>query len=395
MLRSNPLAYLIMPAILKEAFPPTWYSFPNKEGDINISFHFLPVPASDAIIHYCDLSHSESSQNPHEQRVIIQAVGNADYYENHISEYIEELMALAKDQAFRSCHFVGFNFRGVMQSTGSVWTEQDWVNDVLALVEHFRSKGIPLENILLRGQSLGGAIMTLAAAQLYEKEQRTTSLGQKIACVKLINERSFSSLPSVVATKPIFFFPLALLIYGAPLLLLGLPWGALLSSLFLVGSLCTAPYPCSASQACLQPITTLLLKGLFGPLNAAKAYASLPSEAVTHLFVLDDEVIPFSASLHRAVQSRHKALIGEAKQDLPRVCFLKDTKLKRKEHWTSSALHCAPLQALETAHKKRPSPLSGDHVLRSKITYFFSSSQVITAVPEAFSPKEQLFTPEA
>lgn len=96
---------------------------------------------------------------------------------------------LLKDLKYTATHLeataICFNYRGIDQSRGIVWTEQDMIDDVLAQVQRLIDLGAKPENICLDGMCLGGAIATLAASQLHCQN----------CPVKLNNERSFRSIP--------------------------------------------------------------------------------------------------------------------------------------------------------------------------------------------------------
>lgn len=373
---------------------------------IEIAFFTIPVPSSTATIHYCDLRHVASCpKDPKDQKVIICASSGNTCHELSLPAILfpalhnegkrlevtptDNYVDLASD--YPSYRIIGMNFRGVMQSTGRARSEQDWVNDVLALVAHLRSQGVPLENIVLKGHSLGGALFTLAAAQLYKKERRTTPLGQKIPCMKLINDRSFSSLADWLFTTPyfcnlLFLIPAILLLYAIiPFALFGLKWGSLLSLTLLGVSIWQAPYPCTLAQILLQPTCTLFLKISFGTLNAAKAYRSLPKEAVAYLFVRADEIIPYEASLHQAVKPLYRAYKKEAQGDFSRLLALKDSKLgyfPTPGSLQNPVLHTLPLYSLKTSHKLRKNQaggstkktISGATVLRNILGRLLSKS---------------------
>ncbi len=95
---------------------------------------------------------------------------------------------------FNDCHefinatIIGFNYRGIDCSKGMTWTQDNMVNDALAQVKRLLELGAKPENIGLEGMCIGGAVATLAAAELHAQ-------GLKVF---LYNERSFRSIPRLI-----------------------------------------------------------------------------------------------------------------------------------------------------------------------------------------------------
>jgi pimeloyl-ACP methyl ester carboxylesterase len=114
---------------------------------------------------------------PHEQKYIIQLLGNAQCCEQAINDAEEDAKAL-------NCNVVLFNHRGVSQSTSKPYSKNDLVTDGIAQVQRLLDKGISAENITLKGFSLGGAIGTLVTKHFHDH-------GIKI---NVFNDRSFSSI---------------------------------------------------------------------------------------------------------------------------------------------------------------------------------------------------------
>lgn len=77
-----------------------------------------------------------------------------------------------------------FNYRGIDESRGVVWTQNDLVADAMAQVQRLIALGAQPQNITLEGNCLGGTIATIAAAQLHQEGYP----------VKLYNLRSFQSV---------------------------------------------------------------------------------------------------------------------------------------------------------------------------------------------------------
>lgn len=133
---------------------------------------FTIESTNNATINYCEykkLVPSPSNLSEKNQKIIIYAVGNGDYYENHHQEY------LATATNYSNCIIVGFNFRNVGIGKGISFSENHWIDDAIAVINVYRRQGIPVENILLSGHSLGAAILTMAAAKIYENDRIETS----------------------------------------------------------------------------------------------------------------------------------------------------------------------------------------------------------------------------
>lgn len=142
--------------------------------------------------------------------VIVVHYGNADCYENHI----EELQKLAQDN---NCTVIGFNIRGFGLSDGKITkSSQEPVDDAKRVLETLTSRGvdsqnpkpIPLNEILLRGESIGAAILTIAADQFSDtldkkKMQSQGNVGLTDNTLReepfVFNSRSFSSLDLAAA----------------------------------------------------------------------------------------------------------------------------------------------------------------------------------------------------
>lgn len=120
----------------------------------------------------------ESGRNTSHQKWIIITLGNGEFYERNLDfarEYGKESGA----------NVLVFNYRGVNHSTGSVSDAKDLVTDLNTCVEFLRiGKGIPDQNIVIHGSSLGGGVGAQVAS-LYKD-------------IALVNYHSFSSLSQVV-----------------------------------------------------------------------------------------------------------------------------------------------------------------------------------------------------
>lgn len=150
---------------------------------------------------------------------------------------------------------IGFNYPRVVNSKGRALTKDDLVKAGIALVQSLLDEGVPLENIILHGYSLGGAIASLIAK--YFQEQKNTH--DKIY---LFNNRSLGLLTDVVIS-----------------------W----------------------TSKWLQPIVKPFLKFSFSPINgnwemdAASAFLSLNKEQKSHLIAEQDHTIPYHVSMHKKI----------------------------------------------------------------------------------------------
>ena len=127
-----------------------------------------------------EITHMSQINKPAvEQQYIINMVGNGSAYEQHISEMQDNAHALG-------CNVVGFNYRGVSQSTSRATSANDLVTDGIAQVQRLLDQGVLPEHITLKGHSLGAGIGSLVAAHFHEQSQA------------IFNDRSFSSLTNVV-----------------------------------------------------------------------------------------------------------------------------------------------------------------------------------------------------
>lgn len=115
------------------------------------------------------------------QKYIINFVGNAMCYE-HI------IFSMKKEAIDYKVNVVGFNLRGVGESSGKARSKDDLVTDGIAQVQRLLDSGVSPQNIILKGHSLGAGIATLVTQHFHR-------LGKPI---NLFNSRSFSSITNFV-----------------------------------------------------------------------------------------------------------------------------------------------------------------------------------------------------
>ncbi|HAU1636775.1 TPA: Dot/Icm T4SS effector SdbA [Legionella pneumophila] len=147
----------------------------------NIEFFTLKTPDGSELDSVQVTGEEEEQKSMGERKFIITCIARDQNFIN----WIKDLNYTAKNLGATA---ISFNYRGVDYSRGLVWTENNLVDDILAQVQRLISLGADPRNICLDGMCIGGAVATIAAAKLHEK-------GMK---VKLNNERSFTSLSSLV-----------------------------------------------------------------------------------------------------------------------------------------------------------------------------------------------------
>lgn len=384
----------LMPSQSLKEVPNLHDSQINADRTLNTA-NKLIKSTHDASVDLWEVSTSNASIK--DKKVIIHAVGNGDCYETHKDEYVR----LAKKNA--DYHVVGFNFRGTLKSTGYARQEDDWVDDAIAVVDHYHSLGVPFENILLNGQSMGAALVTMAAAKIYQRNQQLAKekgLDPKTTkSVKLINVRSFSTLADEILHSILGKSGGAILagiIYGS---LIGLGLGislitpAILSCALL---LCVNLVTFKLTENILRPLISGFLYLTFGTMDAASAYKSLPEDCVEHIAAKNDSVIKEPASIHNVLRKTSRVKKAEYRKillennDAPtkakaldNLLNLKDTKIKciknpcEKNINEGLLAHNQNLCMMHTYHKARGhsgnEQITGDEVLARKMKRLFNS----------------------
>lgn len=346
------------------------------------------------------INYAEFSQKPlnhfKDQKVIIHATGNNDFYENHFNEYI----SLAEH--YPNHRIVAFNFRGTKKSAGTAWSEDNWVNDVQSLVKHYQNQGIDLENILLHGHSMGGALVTMAAAKIRKEEKRLSDEAGKelrmVKSVKVLNNRSFVNatefiLRVILQNKGAAL--LAGLIYGS---LLGLAFGLLLHvSVFTCAIMCATLLLSisfvtnKVSFGLMRPLVQGILWLTFGTLDAGSAYQSLRKSAVDYITAKNDIAIKKEVGIHDLLRpSNHlrkaelRAIVTQnndardKREALSELLNIKDSKVVYADNPLNGfAAHHCPLSQLYTRHKARGHSgnpqISGQEVMYQKIDRLLKS----------------------
>lgn len=147
----------------------------------DIEFYSLKTPDNAELDSVQITAPGEPDKSMQERKFVITCMARDQNYIN----WMKDLKYTATNLQATA---ISFNYRGIDRSRGQIWTSQDMVNDVLAQVERLTTLGAKPENICLDGMSQGGAIATIAAAKLLERN----------IMVNLNNERSFRSLPRLI-----------------------------------------------------------------------------------------------------------------------------------------------------------------------------------------------------
>lgn len=352
-----------------------------------------------AKLNFCEI-YSKPAHSVENEKVIIYAEGREFAYETNLDKYIQQ----AKKNP--ETRIVGFNFRNVQLSKGVAYTQEDWIDDVLAIVNYYTKKGIFLRNIVLNGHSLGGAICTLAAARIYEQNTKK-GIKEQERHINLFNNRSFSTL-----TQQILWTMLGGIGSGIiSALLIALPcaffWGSI-PALYLGGAISSLGllYP-KAPMLLLQPLLDGILSITFGRLDALSAFNKLPTHAKGYIMAKDDAVISPKSSLHyglkpvnhqRKQMIRHdikeaqcqlknckthnarKKFMNKLEKLKEELIDIKDAKVCLNNKGTlSNDAHFEPLSKLMTYHRCRsqnntaslPKQISAEEIMERRYKRFF------------------------
>lgn len=244
----------------------------------NATLHFEKyqvITHDGAVLDTLEITHSaQDAVYPSLKNYIINFPGNAMCYEQTLKAMNDDALAL-------KCNVIGFNFRGVNQSTGKPKSKDDLVIDGIAQVQRLLDQGVSPENITLKGYSLGASIATLITHHFHQQ-------GIKI---NLFNDRSFSSITN-----------------------------------FLVGHIRTGGNETGHLESTgmkilgwiAKPFVKLGLLLTQWEINAGNAYKAIPAEYKDYMVVrtrknarnkdiYDDSVIPHYASIHAALKDERRA----------------------------------------------------------------------------------------
>ena len=154
----------------------------KQNSETKISFYSLETYDNAVLDSVAFSSESEEKKPMAERKFIITCLANGQNYINWMKDFNYSSKEIG-------CTVIGFNYRGIDYSQGLVWTENNMIDDVRAQVRLLLEQGAKPENIGLEGMCVGAAVATLAAAREHEQQIK----------VKLYNERSFRSIPRVLA----------------------------------------------------------------------------------------------------------------------------------------------------------------------------------------------------
>ena len=269
------------------------------------------------------------------KKYIIHLLGNADYYENNIAEMAEEANE-------HQCTVVGFNYRGVGQSSKKHYAQSknDLMIDAIASVQRLLDKGVDPKNILLKGWSLGGALATLTAKHFHDR-------GKKIY---VFNDRSFSSFTNVAVG-----------------------WVRMKNWTDISG------HETSRGKKLLgwiaKPIIAFILAFTKWEMNVAAAFKALPATHKDYLVMRspkgarmgnqDDFVITHYASLHMALKSKRRAF--KMRANAAEKAAFKTQNGTRKHITLFGNAHCAPLSVVKNRFGQTGEEHFGNFVRRCSL----------------------------
>ena len=256
-------------------------------GGVNLTHERHTVATHDgAVLDTLEIKHkSQAEATPFYDKYIICFAGNGMTYEDSIA-------GMHTDANELKSNVIGFNYRNVGLSTGSVKSKDDLVTDGIAQVQRLLDARVSPNNITLKGHSLGAGIATLVAKHFHD-------LGIRI---NLFNGRSFSSLTNVAIGH------IRQLGSDTP------------NNETLVGKICGwIAWP-------LIKALTVLSKW---EINASDAFKQIPGEYKEHMvvrtakrvrardsYIVDDAVIPYYSSIHASLKDEHHAQKANLKQAL-------------------------------------------------------------------------------
>lgn len=113
------------------------------------------------------------------------------YFPDHNQTYESMMHEMQEDAAALKQNVIGFNYRGIQKSTGTIRSVNDLITDGLCQVARLLDSGVIPAHILLKGRGYGGAIATMVAYHYYKHHQS----------INLFCDRTFSSLAAVWATR--------------------------------------------------------------------------------------------------------------------------------------------------------------------------------------------------
>jgi hypothetical protein len=284
------------------------------------------------------------------QKVIIHVGGD---YQDHI-------VAMGQEAAYDSkkC-IVGFNFRNVASSPkAAVRSESDFINDVIAMVDLYKSKGVPFSNICLQGHGAGAEFAIMAADRIQQREKDKQA-------PKVIAIAAFSSRPELDVANFKNWLEKKL------------------------GKSSVAKAVTTTLGFIARPMLNVFWWVHFGRVNAAAAFKRLPAKSADYITIKDDQTVLAPASLHSAVKNKEQkqalkkqidTALSTNRSDAPALQqeyqLLKDRKVASTVAGSADP-HVLTLWELTTYNKlhdgykgtrnyKLPAQLAADSVIETK-----------------------------
>ncbi|MBS0287716.1 MAG: hypothetical protein JSR17_10490 [Proteobacteria bacterium] len=149
--------------------------------DTTSGFERIDVERKGKKISSFQVDGSPKGTKTEDKKYIIYFNGNATYALQTADE-------MKRDAALHQCTVINFDYPGVGESEGKTVIAKDMVNAGYAQVKRLIDMGVPAENIILKGQSIGGAVATMVAGKCHENGEP----------VGVINQRSFAKMSRVV-----------------------------------------------------------------------------------------------------------------------------------------------------------------------------------------------------
>lgn len=126
----------------------------NEDPDLRADQYWV-VTHDGAGLSTLEIRYQNDDNNTDETKYVINFFGSRTLYESRIPEMIDDAHKL-------KCHVIGFNYRGISQSSGEAECTGNLLIDGIAQVQRILDRKVPPENITLKGESLGGIAAPVA-----------------------------------------------------------------------------------------------------------------------------------------------------------------------------------------------------------------------------------------
>ena len=242
---------------------------------------------------------STALQSDKQRIYIIRLMGNGHCYELVLEDM--------KRQAVRmGCTVVGYNYPGVMESTGYIYSSQTLIDSIHAIVKHvIEQEGANEENIFLDGHSLGASLALVAASKIshstFVEADRPFAKFSKAIVANLGRSKS----------NRIMF---GCLMYLIPTVISALICKMFLAFSYLVPIATSLGVILGTIEALAMPkvwhkhlysIVKKIISVLDWELDATQAISQLDTSRVHFSVIKDDEIIPYHASLHYQLEKNN------------------------------------------------------------------------------------------